>query len=102
MKKFCLIIIFFLILNSCKSMQEAGKVLRNEKVKTTDEFLVKQKEPLILPPDYNKIPLPGSLSKDGNSKDGNNIKKILKNSQSKTPNNNNSSSVEDSIIDKIR
>ena len=46
--------------------------------------------------------MPGSLSKDGNSKDGNNIKKILKNSQSKTPNNNNSSSVEDSIIDKIR
>ena len=89
-------------MNSCKSMQEAGKVLRNEKVKTTDEFLVKQKEPLILPPDYNKIPVPGSLSKDGNSKDGNNIKKILKNSQSKTPNNNNSSSVEDSIIDKIR
>ena len=102
MKKFCLIIILFLILNSCKSMQEAGKVLRNEKVKTTDEFLVKQKEPLILPPDYNKIPVPGSLSKDGNSKDGNNIKKILKNSQSKTPNKNNSSSVEDSIIDKIR
>ncbi len=102
MKKFCLIIIFFIILTSCKSMQEAGKVLRNEKVKSTDEFLVKQKEPLILPPDYNKIPVPGSLSKDDKPKDSNNIKKILKNSQSKAPNKNNSSSVEESIIDKIR
>ena len=92
----------FLFLISCAAAEDAKKVFKNEKVKTTDEFLVKQKEPLILPPDYNKIPVPGSLSKDGNSKDGNNIKKILKNSQSKTPNNNNSSSVEDSIIDKIR
>ena len=28
-------------------MKEAGQVLRNEKVKTNDEFLVKKKQPLI-------------------------------------------------------
>ena len=44
-------------------MKEAGQVLRNEKVKTTDEFLVKKKQPLILPPDYDKIPNPGSSNK---------------------------------------
>ena len=43
--------------------KEAGKVLRNEKIKTTDEFLVKKKEPLVLPPDYEKIPEPGSAKK---------------------------------------
>ena len=49
-----------LALKSCSSMKEAGQVLRNEKVKTTDEFLVKKKQPLILPPNYEKIPEPGS------------------------------------------
>ena len=32
--------LFFLY--SCGGMSEAGKVLRNEKVKNTDEFLVKK------------------------------------------------------------
>ena len=53
---------FTLILYSCTSLEDAGKVLRNEKIKTTDEFLIKKKEPLVLPPDYNEIPKPGSLS----------------------------------------
>ena len=41
-------------------MDDASKVLRNEKIKTTDEFLVKKREPLVLPPDYRTIPEPGS------------------------------------------
>ena len=53
MKESILIIFLYLLLTSCTSMQEAGKVMRNEKVNTTDEFLVKKKEPLVLPPDYN-------------------------------------------------
>jgi len=51
---------FFAILVSCGNV---GKVLRNEKVKTTDEFLVKQKDPLILPPEFDKVPAPDTLSK---------------------------------------
>ena len=31
------------ILNGCSSFSEAGKVLRNEKVRTTDEFLIKKR-----------------------------------------------------------
>ena len=51
---------FFAILVSCGNV---GKVLRNEKVKTTDEFLIKQKDPLILPPEFDKVPAPDTLSK---------------------------------------
>ena len=59
MKTFKIFILLLFFLNfSCESLREAGKVLRNEKVNTTDEFLVKQKEPLELPPDYNEIPKP--------------------------------------------
>ena len=52
---------FLLLLYSCTSVQEAGKVLRNEKVKTTDEFLVEKRDPLVLPPDYKEIPEPDSM-----------------------------------------
>ena len=44
MKKIIYIHILFLLLTACGGMKEAGKVLRNEKIKTTDEFLVKKKQ----------------------------------------------------------
>lgn len=51
---------FLLLLNNCSTLSEAGKVIRNEKIRTTDEFLVEKKQPLTLPPDFDKIPLPNS------------------------------------------
>ena len=62
MKNISLLLITTLILFSCNG--NIGKILRNEKISSTDEFLVKKKEPLILPPDYTKIPEPGSLNKE--------------------------------------
>ena len=94
------LIFIFLILISCSSFKEAGKVLRNEKTNTTDEFLVKKREPLVPPPDFKEIPEPGSIKKENNSEQQK-LKIILK-----APNNENSNSsssnVEKSIIDKIR
>ena len=69
-----LILLIFLFIVSCGNV---GKILRNEKIKSTDEFLVKKKEPLVLPPDYSKIPEPGSLSKKKESENEDRIKKIL-------------------------
>ena len=63
MKKILFTLFIPFILLSCASFEDAAKVLRNEKIKSTDEFLVKKKEPLVLPPDFNEIPEPGSLSK---------------------------------------
>ena len=101
MKNIYLLLITFFFLTSCGGLSEAGKVLRNEKVKTTDEFLVKKKQPLILPPDYEKIPEPGSANKVEND-DKDKIKKILKSSEIDQSKTNKSSSIENSIIDKIR
>ena len=102
MKRILLTLFLLVILLSCTSLQEAGKVLRNEKIKSTDEFLVKKKEPLVLPPDFNKIPEPGSLSKKKEDEDDDRIKKILRSPGSNKPQGNESSSVEDTIIDRIR
>ena len=94
-------LIFSIFLNSCGSFKEAGQVLRNEKIKTTDEFLVKKKQPLVLPPDYEKIPEPGSL-KNKSIDEKEQIKKILKVPKEDTSSINKSKSVENSIIEKIR
>ena len=102
MKKILPTLFLPIILLSCASFEEAGKVLRNEKIKSTDEFLVKKKEPLVLPPDFNKIPEPGSLSKKKEDENEDRIKKILKAPSANDSKKNNSSSVEDSIIDRIR
>ena len=97
MKK-VLVLVSLLIFSSCG---DVGKVLRNEKIKTTDEFLVKKKGPLVLPPDLKEIPEPDSINKqDQNNKDG--IKKILKIPKKNNNSKSNSSSVEKSILEKIR
>ena len=53
----------FAFLNGCTSLKEAGKVLRNEKTNSTDEFLVKKRNPLVLPPNFEDVPKPGSINK---------------------------------------
>ena len=62
-KNFYFINIILIILTACSGLNEAGKVLRNEKVKTTDEFLVKKRGPLVLPPNYEEITEPGAISR---------------------------------------
>ena len=103
MKKIYLIIIVIFFLNSCGGFKEAGKVLRNEKTRTTDEFLVKQKEPLVLPPDYNELPKPGSKIKEKNNTEEEKIKKILKvNKNKETSNSKKESSIEKIILNEIK
>ena len=51
------------LLNSCGTFSEVGSVMRNQKTISTDEFLIKKKEPLTQPPDYQTIPEPGSTDK---------------------------------------
>ena len=95
------IFLILIFLSSCTSFSNAGKVLRNEKVSTTDEFLVKKKDPLVLPPDYNEIPKPKSMKKGESEKKGKieNILKIEKDENSRTTS---ETSVEESILKNIK
>ena len=101
MKNSTILLITFLLFTSCASLEDAGKVLRNEKIKTTDEFLVEKRDPLVFPPDFEKIPEPGTKEKIQTSEEER-IKKILKANEQKNASNSNPSSVEDSILNKIR
>ena len=94
----CILIAFLL---SCGGASDAAKVLKNEKITNTDEFLVKKRDPLILPPEYDTLPKPNSV-KESNKADGNKINKILKFPDKETSATKGSSSVEESIMKNIR
>ena len=93
-------ILLTLFLYSCTSLSDVQKTLRNEKTRTTDEFLVKKREPLSLPPDYKKLPEPRQ-DKTAKQESKDKISEILKITKNQSTNKK-SSSVEQSIINEIR
>ena len=91
------LVLIFLILTSC-----GGFKLKKTEV---DEFLVEKKSPLVLPPDYGKLPLPDGQKKLENNKEVLSLKDVLskkKNTSESVEKQNNNSSVEKSILDKIK
>ena len=98
MKKINLILILiFLVLSACGNV---GKILRNEKINTTDEFLIKKRDPLVLPPDFREIPKPKSQSNKKQKEKK--IEDILRVPKEQSTSSNKSLSIEQSIIDKIK
>ena len=43
---------------SCQTLGSVKRGLTGEKVTSTDEFLIKKKDPLVMPPDYENLPTP--------------------------------------------
>ena len=98
LKKFILLN-FVLLLASCGTMQSA---FENQKKNNTDEFLVEKKSPLVMPPDYNDLPMPDEKSTE---KETNDIKSLISKSKGDENKNNldkENSSFEGSILKKIK
>ena len=78
-KKIVLLLLIFqvCITYSCQSVKDA--VQGKKRSKSADEFLVQKKNPLIMPPEYNELPIPGKDESNLNNQEVNNdgIKKIL-------------------------
>ncbi|MDB3982941.1 DUF3035 domain-containing protein [Candidatus Pelagibacter sp.] len=55
--KTIIILISFVLLSGCGILKEG---LQSPKQKTTDEFLVEKKSPLVMPPNFNELPVPNS------------------------------------------
>ena len=91
-----LIIIFFV--TSCQSLKTAKKTLTGEKEFSSDEFMVKKKNPLILPPDYENLPTPDEEA--AAKEEISNFEKTL--GASIEDNSSKSSSAEESILKEIR
>ena len=102
--KLTLILIILFSLCACQSVKEAvGGKKRSEQ---SDEFLVQKKNPLAMPPDYEKLPTPGNKQVSPETfSDDNEVKNLLNIQESDTSgsnNNDNSSDLESSIIKKIK
>jgi hypothetical protein len=100
MKKINFLPLVLILLVSCGGIKEAGKVLRNEKITTTDEFLIEKRNPLVIPPDSQKVPEPDSVSKKSNNEQEE-IQSILRAPKEENINKKKSSSIEDSILNRI-
>ena len=99
-KMFKTLAILFLLnifLSACQTMSDAAKVLRNEKINQADQFLIKKKDPLSQPPNFDELPVPGKQS----VKENNDIEKILS-IPTKNVTDGNNSSIEESVLKKIR
>ena len=59
LKKITYILLLFIFLNACGGTFDSVKRgLTGAKKSSADEFLVKKKDPLILPPEYENLPNP--------------------------------------------
>ena len=108
-----IIIFFSILLYSCQVAKEAfGGKKRSEQ---GDEFLVEKKNPLAMPPDYEKLPTPGNQEVSPETfSDNNEIKDLLNIEDcdksvniedcvaSVSNNSDNSSDIESSILEKIQ
>jgi PBP1b-binding outer membrane lipoprotein LpoB len=101
LKKIFCFAIFFIFLNGCQSVKDG---LSGTKRTNSDEFLVQKKNPLILPPDYQNLPKPiNEKVAEVNKVDDYDIQKILgQKSQIQKKKSNQNTSLESSILEKIK
>ena len=101
-----IIIIFFLITACASSWEDVKKGLGGAKRTSTDEFLVRKKEPLAMPPKWKSLPEPGGIMKSGDEvEEATDIEELLKlgkNKESSTNYEQDNATLEESILKKIK
>ena len=101
--KLLILLIFMITLNSCGTIKE-GFV--SKKKNSTDEFLVKKKSPLVMPPEFYELPIPGNNNQEQKNDENSDIKSLITGSENKTSKSQNSSNqdtnFETSILEKIK
>ena len=104
MKKFNLFVLLniVLFLSSCGTIKEG---FSSQKKDNSDEFLVEKKSPLIMPPDYNELPIPREKNLEKKSEESeieNLISKSKKDDELVDKLDDNDKSFEDLLLDKIK
>lgn len=97
------VLVFLIFLTGCQSIKDGLE--GNKKTKSAEEFLIQKKNPLVLPPDYSKLPLPKSISKEElKAQNEFDLEKIIKKDTKNIKSNSveKNSSLEKSIIEKIK
>jgi hypothetical protein len=99
-KNLFLLISILVTVLSCTSLKDGFSSNKNN----TDEFLVEKKAPLVMPPEFNELPVPSNNSIEDNNE--NDVKKLITKSGTSNPDMGNSentnSNLEESILEKIK
>jgi len=101
-KKLWFVLVLTLMFQGCSSIKEG---FRSQKKNSTDEFLVEKKSPLVMPPEYNELPVPEIENFESEIEEENDIKKLLTNSNNTNTNSNSNEqnkNFKNSILDKIK
>jgi hypothetical protein len=83
-----MLVLSVVILNSCVADKE-----------TSDEFLVKKKDPLVLPPDFETLPLPNSKKK---AESKSSLESVFDSVGKSTHDSKNKSSLENMILKELK
>ena len=76
-----IIIIFSFFISGCTSVKET---LSGQKKQNSDEFLVKKKNPLVLPPNFDDLPQPQEENNDKENENKNiDLSKVLNEKKNK-------------------
>ena len=96
-----ILILFAMFLSSCGTVKEA---FTNQKKKSSDEFLVEKKLPLVMPPNFEELPIPNEENLNAED-DENKIKNLISKEKDNKIENNTSEknkSLEDNLLKKIK
>jgi len=106
MHKFYIIFLSLaIILSSCQKLSEG--MIGSKRSKTSDEFLVHKKKPLVMPPDFDDMPLPKQNKQkeeelSASSESIEDLLNIKKKENNESFESGNDSSLEQSILKKIK
>ena len=93
--------LIFLVTSCADSWSNVKRGLTGAKQKSTDEFLVQKKDPLILPPDFDSLPSP-SDREEAIEEMSSFEKRFKQESETEIIDSSAESSAEDSILTQIR
>ena len=101
-KKYNLIFVFTILSLFISSCNTVKKAFDPERKNSSEEFLVEKKSPLIMPPNFNELPVPKSSNKK-NEKNDNTIEDLISKSENKILENkkNTKQDLEKTILEKI-
>ena len=97
---YILTLISCLFLSSCGTIKEGFSSNKNK----SEEFLVEKKSPLVMPPNFDELPIPKS-NNDQSEENSNNIKSLISSDKEQvieSSNNDSNQNLESSILKKIK
>tara|TARA_B100000700_G_scaffold208685_1_gene229409 strand:+ start:6518 stop:6832 length:315 start_codon:yes stop_codon:yes gene_type:complete len=98
-KFFLMFSVLIFSLSHCSNWQNFEDAVTGAKKQTTDEFLIKSKDPLVLPPDFDNLPFPEDQKKEQSN---NKIENILTKDRGDNSDNKSESELEKKIREELK